>query len=45
MKHVKRITIARAEYTAEEVNGFLDRIFSFVTTIVNAKSKNAIQDA
>ena len=45
MKHVKRISVARAEYTAEEINGFLDRIFGFVTSMVNAKGKGGVTDA
>ncbi len=39
MKHVRRICVARAEYTAEEINGILDRIFGFVTTLVQTKGK------
>jgi hypothetical protein len=39
MKHFRRITVARAEYTAEEINGFLDRIFGFVTTMAQSKGK------
>ena len=45
MKHVKRITVVRAEYTAEEINAFLDRVFGFVTTMVQTKGKGQPVDA
>jgi hypothetical protein len=45
MKHFRRITVARAEYTAEEINGFLDRVFGFVTTMVRSKGKGGTPEA
>jgi hypothetical protein len=39
MKHVKRITVVRAEQSASELSGILDSVFGFVLTLTQTKGK------